>query len=86
MNFATALRQKWNPRFDFFLLAILIIWDRMFGTFQPELFRPTCGLTRPVGTYNLVNLQYGHYADLWRDVREATSWRDRFGYLFMPPD
>jgi hypothetical protein len=25
-------------------------------------------------------------ADLWRDVRYASSWRDRLGYLFMPPD
>jgi hypothetical protein len=66
--------------------GILIVWDRMFGTFQPELFRPSYGLTHPVDTYNLVRLQYGHYADLWRDVRQAASWRDRLGYLFMPPD
>ena len=66
--------------------GILIVWDRMFGTFQLELFRPTYGLTYPVETYNLVRLQYGHYAELWRDVRQATSWHDRLGYLFMPPD
>jgi hypothetical protein len=30
--------------------------------------------------------QYGHYAGLWHDVRYASSWRDRLGYLFMPPD
>jgi sterol desaturase/sphingolipid hydroxylase (fatty acid hydroxylase superfamily) len=50
--------------------GILIVWDRMFGTFQPELFRPSYGLTHPVDTYNLVKLQYGHYADLWHDVRQ----------------
>jgi fatty acid hydroxylase family protein len=66
--------------------GILIVWDRMFGTFQPELFRPNYGLTHPVNSYNLVKLQYGHYADLWHDVRHAASWRDRLGYLFMPPD
>jgi hypothetical protein len=38
-----------------------------------------------VETYNLVRLQYGHYAELWRDVRRATSRHDRLGYLFMPP-
>ena len=27
-----------------------------------------------------------HYAELWRYVRQATSWHDRLGYLFMPPD
>ena len=65
--------------------GILIIWDRMFGTFQPELHRPTYGLTYKVDTYNLIKLEYGHYADLFRDVRNATSWRVRLGYLFMPP-
>jgi hypothetical protein len=44
------------------------------------------GLTHPVDAYNLVKLRYGHYADLWHDVRQAASWRDRLGYLFMPPD
>lgn len=65
--------------------GILIIWDRMFGTFQPELHRPTYGLTKPVGTYNLLKLEFGDYAALWRDVRAADSWRDRLGYLFGPP-
>jgi hypothetical protein len=58
----------------------------MFGTFQPELFRPKYGLTHPVGTYNLIKLQYGDYAELWRDVRRASSWRARLGYLFMSPN
>jgi len=66
--------------------GILIVWDRMFGTFQPELFRPKYGLTHPVGTYNLIKLQYGDYTELWRDVRHASSWRARLGYLFMPPN
>lgn len=57
----------------------------MFGTFQPELFRPKYGLTHPVDTYNLIKLQYGDYAEPWRDVRHASSWRARLGYLFMPP-
>ena len=65
--------------------GILIIWDRMFRTFQPELHRPTYGLTYKVDTYNLIKLEYGHYANLFRDVRNATSWRVKLGYLFMPP-
>lgn len=65
--------------------GILIIWDRIFGTFQPELHRPTYGLTKPVNTYNLIKLEFGDYAALWRDVRQARSWRDRLGYLFRPP-
>ena len=37
--------------------GILIIWDRMFGSFQPELFRPHYGLTKRVDTFNIWKLQ-----------------------------
>ncbi|MFC9873081.1 sterol desaturase family protein [Nocardia salmonicida] len=65
--------------------GILIVWDRMFGTFQPELHTPTYGLTTPVGTYNLLHLQYHEYGNIIRDVRRATRWRERLGYVFAPP-
>jgi sterol desaturase/sphingolipid hydroxylase (fatty acid hydroxylase superfamily) len=65
--------------------GILIIWDRMFGTFQPELFRPHYGLTKPVNTYNIWRLQTHEYAAIARDVRRARRWRDRLGYAFGPP-
>lgn len=65
--------------------GILIIWDRMFGTFQAELHTPTYGLTTPVGTYNVLRLQYHEYANIVRDVRGARRWRDRLGYVFAPP-
>lgn len=65
--------------------GILIIWDRLFGSFTPEKQRPTYGLTKPVDTYNLIKLEYGDYAKIVRDVRHAATWRDRLGYLFGPP-
>jgi sterol desaturase/sphingolipid hydroxylase (fatty acid hydroxylase superfamily) len=63
----------------------LIIWDRLFGTYQDELHRPTYGLTTPVNTYNLVRLQYHEYVSILRDVRGATGLRARLGYVFGPP-
>ncbi|WP_280221027.1 sterol desaturase family protein [Nocardia neocaledoniensis] len=65
--------------------GILIIWDRMFGTFQAELHTPTYGLTTPVCTYNVLKLQYREYGNIIGDVRRATRWRDRLGYVFAPP-
>lgn len=150
MNFATALRQKWNPWFEFFFFlplpflgiapwviylafgfnliyqffvhtemvgklwrpvelvmntpshhrvhhgsdpeyldknyaGILIVWDRLFGTFVEEKQRPTYGLTKPVDTHNLLRLQYGDYAQIIRNVRAADRFRDKLGYLFGPP-
>ncbi len=65
--------------------GILIVWDRLFGSFEPETHRPTYGLTKPVGTYNLLALQYREYGNIIRDVRAAKSLRDRLGYIFAPP-
>ncbi len=65
--------------------GILIIWDRLFGTFQPETFRPHYGLTKPVNTYNLLTLQTREYGASAHDVRAAARWRDRLGYVLGPP-
>ncbi|SIR90614.1 sterol desaturase family protein [Williamsia sterculiae] len=65
--------------------GILIIWDRMFGTFQKEMHTPTYGLTTPVDTYNVLALQYREYGNIIADLRRSTCWRDRFGYVFAPP-
>jgi sterol desaturase/sphingolipid hydroxylase (fatty acid hydroxylase superfamily) len=65
--------------------GILIIWDRMFGTYADELFRPHYGLTKQVDTYNIWTLQTHEYVAIARDVRRANRWRDRFGYAFGPP-
>ncbi|MBS42842.1 MAG: C-5 sterol desaturase [Nocardioides sp.] len=65
--------------------GILIVWDRVFGTFVPERERPTYGLTKPVETFNPFVLQYGHYGELFGAVRRARSWRVRMRLLFGPP-
>jgi sterol desaturase/sphingolipid hydroxylase (fatty acid hydroxylase superfamily) len=65
--------------------GIFIIWDRMFGSFVPETHRPTYGLIHNVESYNPFKLQYYLYADIWRDVKHARNWRERFCYVFAPP-
>jgi sterol desaturase/sphingolipid hydroxylase (fatty acid hydroxylase superfamily) len=65
--------------------GILIIWDRLFGTFEPEGERVIYGLTKNIETYNPVRVAFHEYAALWRDVTTASSWRHRFGYLFRGP-
>ena len=65
--------------------GILIIWDRLFGSFQAEIFRPHYGLTKPVNTFNIWKLQTYEYVAIVRDCRSATRLRDRLGYVFGPP-
>ncbi|OBK10376.1 sterol desaturase family protein [Mycobacterium asiaticum] len=65
--------------------GIFIIWDRLFGSFQKELFRPHYGLTKQVDTFNIWKLQTHEYLAIVRDWRSATRFRDRLGYVFGPP-
>ncbi|UJA21991.1 sterol desaturase family protein [Thermoleophilia bacterium SCSIO 60948] len=65
--------------------GILIIWDRMFGTFEPEGERVRYGLTKNIETFNPIKVAYGEFAAIWRDVRAARSLRDRLGFMFKGP-
>jgi sterol desaturase/sphingolipid hydroxylase (fatty acid hydroxylase superfamily) len=57
--------------------GILIVWDRIFGTFIPESERVRYGLTKNVETFNPMGVAFGEYAALMRDLRAARGWRLR---------
>jgi len=65
--------------------GILIVWDRLFGTFEPEGERVRYGLTKNLTTYNPFTVAFHEYIALWRDLRAATTWRARWGLLFHGP-
>lgn len=65
--------------------GVLIVWDRLFGTYAEETHRPTYGLTKNIDSFNPFWLQYHEYGAIAGDVRRSRSWRERLGYLFAPP-
>ncbi len=65
--------------------GILIVWDRLFGSFTAETERPLYGLTKNIGTYNPLRVATHEYAALARDLAAAGRWRDRAGYLLRRP-
>ena len=65
--------------------GILIIWDRLFGTFEPEGERVRYGLTTNLETFNPVRVAFHEYAALLRDVRSARGWRLRLSILLRGP-
>ncbi|CAN5653471.1 hypothetical protein BH10ACT2_BH10ACT2_02620 [soil metagenome] len=68
--------------------GILIIWDKLFGTFQRELpqeDRVVYGLTRNIKSHNLVTVALHEYRDMFRDVARSTSWRDRLSFVLRGP-
>lgn len=65
--------------------GILIVWDKLFGTFEPEVRRVKYGLTKNIHTFNPLRIGYHEFVDIARDVRGARTWRERFGHVFRGP-
>jgi sterol desaturase/sphingolipid hydroxylase (fatty acid hydroxylase superfamily) len=67
--------------------GILIIWDRLFGTFIEEREDLPCryGLVKPLLSNNPVVINANEWIALVRDLWQARSWRERAQYLFGPP-
>jgi alkylglycerol monooxygenase len=67
--------------------GILILWDRLFGTFVDERAdeKIVYGIRKPLRSFNPVwgNLHY--YADLWHASRAAQGWRAKLGIWLAPP-
>lgn len=63
----------------------LIIWDRMFGTFQQEEERPTYGITTPLNTWNPVMANVKPFVNLWNEVKEVPGIANKFKLVWMPP-
>ena len=63
----------------------LLIWDRLFGTWQPEEEEPVYGLVRQLEDQTVLRIQTAPFAAMWRTLRAAPDWRARLGYLWHPP-
>jgi sterol desaturase/sphingolipid hydroxylase (fatty acid hydroxylase superfamily) len=77
-----------NPRYlDRNHGGMLIIWDRLFGTFSAERDDDPViyGLTTNIDSDNILWVASHEYVAIARDLRRATSWRERLCYLFLAP-
>ena len=65
---------------------ILIVWDKLFGTFQAELEdeKPVFGIIRPANTWNPIIINYKHTWQLLKDAYFAKAWKDKIRIWFMP--
>lgn len=75
-----------NPKYiDKNHAGSLIIWDKMFGTFQAEEERPTYGITKPINSWNAVWANFSHYAEMAKEMKMIPSWGDKIKYMFKKP-
>lgn len=64
---------------------VLIIWDKLFGTYQREEEEPVYGLTTNIETYNPVKIELAGIQWLRAQMRRADRWQDKLKYLWKPP-
>jgi len=77
-----------NPRYlDRNYAGILIVWDRLFGSFVPEADADPCryGISKNLGTFNPLKIAFHEWQAIGRDLARAGTWRERAMVLFGPP-
>lgn len=72
-----------NPQYiDRNYAGVLIIWDKLFGTFVEEREAPEYGIVRQIHSHNPLLLTFHEWGEMFADV-----WRNRdLRHLWMPPE
>jgi sterol desaturase/sphingolipid hydroxylase (fatty acid hydroxylase superfamily) len=67
--------------------SITLFWDYIFKTRQPikEEIPIIYGITREVNTENFIDTHFGEFKLLWKDIKNAPSFKESLLYIFMPP-
>ncbi len=76
-----------NPKYlDKNYAGIFIIWDRMFGTFEPEVESVVYGVTEPLNSWNPIWANFHYWAKLKGLAKNFPRVMDRVKLFFMPPE
>lgn len=65
--------------------GIFIIWDRMFGTYEPEREKIHYGITNQLTSFNPLWMTFHYYAELWQQTLATRSWKNKFKVWFARP-
>jgi sterol desaturase/sphingolipid hydroxylase (fatty acid hydroxylase superfamily) len=75
-----------NPKYiDKNHAGTLMIWDRMFGTFQLEEETPTYGITAPMNSWNPVMANVQPFVRLWHELKAIPGFINKVKFTFAPP-
>jgi sterol desaturase/sphingolipid hydroxylase (fatty acid hydroxylase superfamily) len=66
--------------------GVLIIFDRLFGSYAPEVEKVDYGIPRQIRSYNFLILNVHEMVDMWRDMLAPGPLWQRLKHLWMPPD
>lgn len=65
--------------------GVLIIWDKIFKTFQKEEEKPVYGITTNINTYNPLKIASHEFITLCKDVKKAPGLANKLKYIFYAP-
>lgn len=65
---------------------VLIIWDKLFGTFAKETVTPVYGLTTPLKSYSFLWQHFHFFLEMGVAFRRAKGWNARWKIIFGKPD
>ena len=64
---------------------LFIIWDRIFGTFEPEDEPVKFGLVRNVNTFNPTKITFMGWIDIFNNIKGSKNLNEALYYFFGPP-
>ncbi len=64
---------------------LLIIWDRIFGTFEPEIEKVKFGLVKNVGTFNPSKITFMGWQDIYKNIKKSQNFNNALYLFFGPP-
>lgn len=75
-----------NPKYiDKNHAGTLIIWDKLFGTFQKEEDEVYYGITTPLASWNPVWANFHYWVELWNTAKQADTIGDKINVFIKPP-
>ena len=64
---------------------LLIVWDRMFGTFEPEKESVKYGLVNNVKTFNPIQITFMEWSNILKDIKNSNNIKESLYLFFGPP-
>ncbi len=75
-----------NPKYqDKNYAGVFIVFDRWFGTFEPEIEEPVFGITKPLQSWNPLWANVHVFVQIARDASRANRWSDKLRIVFGRP-
>ncbi|USD64449.1 sterol desaturase family protein [Vibrio sp. SCSIO 43136] len=66
--------------------GVLIIWDKIFGTFEPEAETVRYGISKPVNSFNPITVTFAEWKAMLREATQPNlTFKQRTQLLFAPP-